>query len=118
MSKKWSFIISAVACLGALCALQPLTLADNWWPYVYWYNVATVASWSVVLYFVLRNQWNVKKCIICIAGGFVFACPQALFCVLVYSAWFCTAFSALLLVFLGIKTYKLIKQKRGKNERM
>ena len=118
MRRILSLIISVMACLGVLCVLQPLTLADNWWPYVYWYNVATVASWSVVLYFVLRNQWTVKKCVVCMVLVFVFACPQVLFCLLVYSAWFCTAFSTLLLLFLGLKTYKIIKRKRGKHERM
>ena len=112
MNKTAVLIISTVGCLIALCILQPLTLAGKWFPFVYWFNAATVISWGVALYFAMENKWTLTKCIVCMSLVFIWACPQALFCVLVYSSWFCTGISALILVLLGVKTYKLKQEKR------
>ena len=103
MSKNRALLVSILAGIVAFVPIDYLTGWDRWFPFVHPFNVVAVALWGTVLYLTLRKAWTKKKCLSLAVLLLLSALPQALFCVLVYSAWICTGGSLVLAVLLLIK---------------
>lgn len=115
MLRKKEFLICALTFLVSLTVIELLTLAYNWFPYIYGFNVPTVLSWNVALYFMLAKEWTFKKYLVCATAVIVFALPHILFTIVVYSSWFCFGFSVILAAWLFIKAYMLKKNNCSTN---
>ena len=103
MSKTKALLVSILAGILVFVPLDYLTGWDRWFPFVHPFNVVTVTLWATVLHFTLRKMWTKKKRLLLAVLLLLSSLPQALFCVLVYSAWICTAVSVVLAVLLLTK---------------
>lgn len=111
MTKRKAVWISLLLGVAVFLPIDYFTGWDQWFPFVHPFNLLLVTAWSAVLYLALRGGLRTpRRCALWAAIVFALSLPQALFCVLVYSAWVCVAVSAVVVTLLIARALRLRKK--------
>ena len=114
MKKSTAILISLLAGVAIFLPLDYWTGWDRWFPFVHPFNLVLVATWSILLYLCLTRVLRTPgRCFLSAGVLLLLTLPQALFCVLVYSAWACVGISLTGIVLLTVRGVKL----RGRGEK-